>query len=180
MFAGFGNKSGLGGPFVPMSRRALAANRVSAVKLAALPGLLKSLPIGAPLRDYRETSPFGERTDPFNGRSAFHPGVDLAAPYDTPVYATAAGTVTFAGWSGGYGKIVEISHGHGIVSRYGHLARYTVLVGEHVRRGMQIGYEGSTGRSTGPHVIYEIDVNGEPQDPAKFMSLARLLPAAGR
>jgi murein DD-endopeptidase MepM/ murein hydrolase activator NlpD len=180
MFADFGNRSGLGGPFVPMSRDAMAANHVSAVRLAALPGLLKSLPTGAPMYNYRETSPFGERADPFNGRPAFHPGVDLAAPYGTPVYATAAGVVTFAGWSGGYGKIVEISHGDGIVTRYGHLSRYIVLVGEHVEKGAQIGYEGSTGRSTGPHVIYEIDVNGEPQNPAKFMSLARLLPAAAR
>jgi murein DD-endopeptidase MepM/ murein hydrolase activator NlpD len=180
MFADLGNKSGLGGPFVAMSPGAMAANRVSAVKLAALPGLFKSLPTGEPMYNYRETSPFGERTDPFNGRSAFHPGVDLAAPYGTPVYATAAGVVTFAGWSGGYGRIVEVSHGHGIVSRYGHLARSTVLVGEQVKKGAQIGYEGSTGRSTGPHVIYEIDVNGEPQDPAKFMGLARLLPAVER
>jgi len=174
LFADFGNKSGLGGPFVPVSGGAMA-NRVSLVKLAALPGLLKSLPTGAPMYNYRETSPFGERSDPFNGRLAFHPGIDLAAPYGTPIYATAAGVVTFAGWSGGYGKIVEINHGDGIVTRYGHLARYTVLVGEHVAKGAQIGYEGSTGRSTGPHVIYEIDVNGEPQDPAKFMSLAGLL-----
>lgn len=180
MFADFGNPSGLGGPFMPMSRSAMAANRVSAVRLAELPGLLRSLPTGAPMYNYRETSPFGERTDPFNGRPAFHPGVDLAAPYGTPVYATAAGVVTFAGWSGGYGRIVEINHGHGIVTRYGHLSRYIVLVGERVKKGAQIGYEGSTGRSTGPHVIYEIDVNGEPQNPAKFMDLARLLPAVGR
>jgi murein DD-endopeptidase MepM/ murein hydrolase activator NlpD len=180
MFGDFGNRSGLGGPFVAMSRGALAANRVSAIKLAALPGLVSALPTAAPMRDYRETSPFGERVDPFNGRSAFHPGIDLAAPYGTPVFATAAGVVTFAGWSGGYGKIVEITHGHGIVTRYGHLARYVVLTGESVRKGAEIGYEGSTGRSTGPHVIYEIDVNGEPQDPAKFMGLARLLPVAER
>jgi murein DD-endopeptidase MepM/ murein hydrolase activator NlpD len=180
MFAGFGNPSGLGGPFMPMSRAATAADHVSAVGLAALPGLLASLPSAAPMYNYRETSPFGERRDPFNGRTAFHPGVDLAAPYGTPVYATAAGVVTFAGWSGGYGKIVEINHGHGIVTRYGHLSRYIVLVGEHINKGTQIGYEGSTGRSTGPHVIYEIDVNGEPQNPAKFMALAALLPVADR
>lgn len=178
LFADFGNPSGLGGPFVPVPRGGMPADDFSAVRLAALPGLAKALPIAAPMYNYRETSAFGEREDPFNGRSAFHPGVDMAAPYGTPIYATAAGVVTFAGWSGGYGKIVEINHGHGIVTRYGHLARYVVLVGERVAAGTQIGYEGSTGRSTGPHVIYEIDVNGEPQDPAKFMSLARLIPAA--
>lgn len=177
MFADVGVRSGLGGPFVPMPRDGLPDSHVSAAKLAALPGLLKSLPVGAPMEGYRETSPFGERVDPFNGRSAFHPGVDLAAPYGSAVYATAAGVVTFAGWSGAYGKIVEINHGHGIVTRYGHLERPTVLVGERVATGTQIGYEGSTGRSTGPHVIYEIDVNGEPQDPAKFMNLARVVAA---
>jgi len=180
LFKDFGAESGLGGPFVPVPRGGLPASHFSAAKLAALPGLLKSLPLSAPMRDYRETSAFGERTDPFNGRPAFHPGIDLAAPYNTPVYATAAGVVTFAGWSGGYGKIVEINHGHGIVTRYGHLARFTALVGEHVHAGSQIGYEGSTGRSTGPHVIYEIDVNGEPQDPAKFFRLAHFVPLAAR
>jgi murein DD-endopeptidase MepM/ murein hydrolase activator NlpD len=178
LFAEFGVGSGLGGPFVPMPRGGLPDSHFSAAKLAALPGLIKSLPLSLPMSSYRETSPFGERRDPFNGRAAFHPGIDLAAPYGTPVYATAAGVVTFAGWSGGYGKIVEIDHGHGIVTRYGHLERPTVLVGERVAAGTQIGYEGSTGRSTGPHVIYEIDVNGEPQDPEKFLGLARLVPVS--
>jgi murein DD-endopeptidase MepM/ murein hydrolase activator NlpD len=174
LFADIGVRRGLGGPFVP-ARVGLHESPFNAEKLAALPGILKSLPISAPMRDYRVTSPFGERSDPFNGRPAFHPGIDLAAPYGTPVYATAAGVVTYTGWSGGYGKIVEIDHGHGIVTRYGHLSRFTVLVGEHVASGAQIGYEGSTGRSTGPHVIYEIDINGEPRDPAKFLGLAKLV-----
>ena len=178
LFKDFGAESGLGGPFVPAPRGGLPESHFSAAKLAALPGLLKSLPLSVPMRNYRETSAFGDRTDPFNGRPAFHPGIDLAAPYGTPVYATAAGVVTFSGWSGGYGKIVEINHGHGIVTRYGHLARSIVLVGERVRDGTQIGFEGSTGRSTGPHVIYEIDVNGEPRDPAKFLGLARLVHVA--
>lgn len=180
LFADFGARSDLGGPFVPMPKGGMPENHFSAAKLAALPGLVKSLPLAVPMSNYRETSPFGEREDPFNGRPAFHPGIDLAAPYGEPIYATAPGVVTFAGWSGGYGKIVEIDHGHGIVSRYGHLARYAVVVGEHVAAGTQIGYEGSTGRSTGPHLIYEIDVNGEPQDPAKFMNLAHLIPVAAR
>jgi murein DD-endopeptidase MepM/ murein hydrolase activator NlpD len=180
LFADFGVKRGLGGPFVPMPRDGMPAGQLDAAKLAALAGLAKTLPVSAPMSGYRETSPFGERTDPFNGRRAFHPGIDLAAPYGTPVYATAPGVVTYAGYRGDYGKIVEINHGHGIVTRYGHLARYVVLVGEHVQAGTQIGYEGSTGRSTGPHVIYEIDVNGEPQDPEKFLELARLVPVAAR
>jgi murein DD-endopeptidase MepM/ murein hydrolase activator NlpD len=178
LFADFGVKPGLGGPFVPMPRGGLPGSHFSAAKLAALPGVARSLPLLPPMLNYRETSPFGERSDPFNGRRAFHPGIDLAAPYGTPVYATAPGVVTYAGYRSDYGKIVEINHGHGIVSRYGHLARYTVLVGERVEAHTQIGYEGSTGRSTGPHLIYEIDVNGEPQDPAKFLGLARLVRVA--
>jgi murein DD-endopeptidase MepM/ murein hydrolase activator NlpD len=180
LFADFGVAQGLGGPFVPVPRGGLPENRFSAAKFAALPGIAKSLPLAVPMSNYRETSPFGERTDPFNGRPAFHPGIDLAAPYGTPVYATAQGVVTYAGYRSDYGKIVEINHGHGIVSRYGHLARYVVLVGEHVKARTEIGYEGSTGRSTGPHVIYEIDVNGEPQDPAKFLELAHLVTPAPR
>ena len=86
--------------------------------------------------------------------------------------------MTYSGYRSDYGKIVEINHGHGIVTRYGHLARCTVNVGERVATGAEIGLEGSTGRSTGPHVIYEIDVNGEPQDPEKFFNLSRFVQAA--
>jgi murein DD-endopeptidase MepM/ murein hydrolase activator NlpD len=173
LFAEVGVRQGLGGPFVPA--RDTPATQVDTVQLAALPGLVKTLPVAVPMAaGYRETSPFGERRDPFNGRPAFHPGIDLAAPYGAPIYATAGGTVTYAGYRSDYGKIVEIDHGHGIVSRYSHLSRYVVNVGQRVPAGAEIGYEGSTGRSTGPHLLYEIDVNGEPQDPAKFFSLASL------
>lgn len=174
LFAELGVKRGLGGPFIPAS----AGQSSDPEKLAALRNLAEALPLSAPMTNYQETSPFGGRQDPFNGRLAFHPGIDLAAPYGTPVYATAAGVVTFSGYRSDYGKIVEINHDHGIVTRYGHLARCTVLVGERVAAGTQIGYEGSTGRSTGPHVIYEVDVNGEPQDPDKFLMLARYIPPA--
>jgi murein DD-endopeptidase MepM/ murein hydrolase activator NlpD len=177
LFADLGVRGGLGGPFIP-AQRGNVDPTPSPETLASLHNLAEALPLSAPMENYRETSPFGGRQDPFNGRLAFHPGVDLAAPYGTPVYATAAGVVTFAGYRSDYGKIVEINHDHGIVTRYGHLARYTVLVGERVAAGTQIGYEGSTGRSTGPHVIYEVDVNGEPQDPDKFLMLARYIPAA--
>ncbi|MGH7093148.1 MAG: peptidoglycan DD-metalloendopeptidase family protein, partial [Stellaceae bacterium] len=176
LFSQFGVKRGLGGPFVPMPKGGLPPSTLTSQKLAALRSMIKTLPIAAPMKHYVETSPFGPRRDPFNGRPAFHPGVDLAAPYDTPVYATAPGVVTYSGYRSDYGKIVEIDHGHGIVTRYGHLARCTVLVGQRVAADAQIGYEGSTGRSTGPHVIYEIDVNGEPQDPAKFMALGHIVP----
>ncbi len=175
LFADLGVNRDEGGPFIPAHGQ--MADSLTPQKLAALQNLVKTLPVRVPMENYRVTSPFGERTDPFNGRSAFHPGIDLAAPYGAPVYATAPGVVTFSGYRSDYGKIVEIDHGHGIVTRYGHLARCTVNVGEHVTTGAEIGLEGSTGRSTGPHVIYEIDVNGEPQDPEKFFELSRFVQA---
>jgi murein DD-endopeptidase MepM/ murein hydrolase activator NlpD len=180
LFAEFGVAQGLGGPFVPVPHGGLPQSRFSAAQLAALPGIARSLPLAAPMSNYRETSPFGRRLDPFNGRPAFHPGIDMAAPYGTPVYATAPGVVTYAGYRSDYGKIVEIDHGHGIVTRYSHLSRYVVNVGQRVAAGAHIGYEGSTGRSTGPHLLYEVDVNGEPQDPQKFMNLGRLMRVAER
>jgi murein DD-endopeptidase MepM/ murein hydrolase activator NlpD len=98
----------------------------------------------------------------------------------TPVYATAAGTVTYSGYRDDYGKVVEIDHGNGISTRYAHLHRQTVSVGQRVVARTQIGFLGSTGRATGPHVHYEVLVNGEPQDPEKFFGLARLVSAAQR
>jgi murein DD-endopeptidase MepM/ murein hydrolase activator NlpD len=100
----------------------------------------------------------------------------LIAPYDSPVYATAPGVVTYAGYRDDYGKIVEIDHGNGIATRYAHLHRFTVSVGQRVAAHSQVGYLGSTGRATGPHVHYEVVVNGEPQDPEKFIGLGRYVP----
>jgi murein DD-endopeptidase MepM/ murein hydrolase activator NlpD len=136
------------------------------------------LPISAPLKSFKIGSPFGEREDPINGREAFHSGLDLDAPYMSPVYATAPGIVTYAGYRGEYGKMVEIDHGHGISTRYAHLHRYTVSVGQHVAAHAEIGLLGTTGRSTGPHVHYEVLVNGEPQNPAKFLQLGHVMPVA--
>jgi murein DD-endopeptidase MepM/ murein hydrolase activator NlpD len=175
LFADMGVNRDEGGPFIPAHGQ--VADSLSPQKLAALQTLVKTLPVRVPIENYRITSPFGERTDPFNGRAAFHPGIDLAAPYGEPIYATAPGVVTFSGYRSDYGKIVEVDHGHGIVTRYSHLARCTVNVGEHVATGTEVGLEGSTGRSTGPHLLYEIDVNGEPQDPEKFFELSRFVQA---
>lgn len=172
LFAEFGVNRDEGGPFIPASAGA-TANTLSPEKLAALRAMMKTLPVSAPLPEYRITSPFGVRADPENDRPGFHTGVDLAAPYNSPVYATAPGTVTFAGYRDDYGKIVEIDHGNGIATRYAHLHAFAVSVGEHVAAHQQIGYLGSTGRATGPHVHYEVVVNGEPQDPEKFIGLNR-------
>lgn len=179
LFAQYGMRTGDGGPFIPAPRGAAAPDSsLTPEKLAALSRIVKALPVTAPLQSYEIGSHFGVRGDPINGRASYHTGLDFRAPYMSPVYATAPGVVTFAGYRADYGKIVEIDHGHGITSRYGHLHRYTVSVGQRVAGHSQIGFLGSTGRATGPHVHYEVLVNGEPQDPAKFLGLARLVPVA--
>ncbi len=168
-----------GGPFVPPPRTDGAkTDGISAEKLAALEALSKTLPIAAPLAHYEIGSRFGPRVDPFNHRPAFHTGIDMDAPYSSPVYATAPGTVIYAGWLGDYGRAIEIDHGFGIVTLYGHLRRCLVAVGQTVAAQTEIGLLGTTGRSTGPHVHYEVRVDGQPQDPQKFLSLAHLLPVA--
>jgi murein DD-endopeptidase MepM/ murein hydrolase activator NlpD len=180
LFAHFGVNRAEGGPFVPPRKGALAAETLSPEKLAALRGLVHSLPLAAPLASYRLESPFGPRLDPFNGRASFHTGVDMGAPYMTPIYATAPGTVTFAGYRDDYGKVVEIDHGNGISTVYAHMHRFIVSLGQRVQAHQRIGFVGSTGRASGPHVHYEVRVDGEPQDPEKFLSLARLIPVAAQ
>jgi murein DD-endopeptidase MepM/ murein hydrolase activator NlpD len=177
LFSQYGMRTGEGGPFIPAPRGQHPDSALSAEKLAALHNLAKVVPVSAPLQSYDVGSPFGVRGDPMNGHSAYHTGIDLLAPYMTPVYATAAGVVTYSGYRDDYGKVVEIDHGNGIATRYAHLHRQTVSVGQRVAAHNQIGFLGSTGRATGPHVHYEVLVNGEPQDPAKFLNLAHLVPA---
>ena len=112
------------------------------------------------------SSPFGMR---WNG-SDFHPGIDIANDMGTPIVATADGVVTTAGWNdGGYGNMVDIDHGNGIMTRYGHAMQVAVVAGQHVRRGQVIAYMGSTGFSTGPHVHYEVRINGQPVNPAAYL-----------
>ncbi len=117
------------------------------------------------------TGSFGERIDPFNGEGAFHSGVDISAVVGTPVIAPADGTVTFADFLGGYGRAVMIDHGHGISTRYGHLSNFAVTAGEYVHRGDTIGYVGLSGRSTGPHLHYEVRINDVPVNPYKYLRL---------
>jgi murein DD-endopeptidase MepM/ murein hydrolase activator NlpD len=176
LFSQYGLRTGEGGPFIPVGRGPHPdANTLSPEKIAALRNLVKSLPVSAPLESYEVGSPFGARGDPINGHSAFHTGIDLRAPYMTPVYATAGGVVSYSGYRDDYGKVVEIDHGNGLTTRYAHLHRQTVSVGQKISAHTQIGFLGSTGRATGPHVHYEVLVNGEPQDPAKFMALSHVM-----
>jgi murein DD-endopeptidase MepM/ murein hydrolase activator NlpD len=115
------------------------------------------------------TGSFGERIDPFNGEGAFHSGVDIGSAYGQPVIAPAEGVVEFADFLGGYGRAITIDHGHGITTRYGHLASFAVFPGQHVHRGDTIGYVGDSGRSTGPHLHYEVRINDIPVNPHKYL-----------
>lgn len=115
------------------------------------------------------TSNFGYRGNPIGGGTGYHEGLDIAVDYGTPVRATASGKVTMAGWVDGYGNLVEIDHGGGFVTRYGHNSMLLVVVGQEVKTGDIIALAGSTGRSTGPHCHYEVRVNGTPTDPMLFL-----------
>jgi len=118
------------------------------------------------------TGSFGERIDPFNGEGAFHSGVDISAAYGQPVIAPADGVVEFADFMGGYGRAIILDHGRGITTRYGHLASFAVINGQHVRRGDTIGFVGLSGRSTGPHLHYEVRINDTPVNPYKYLRVS--------
>jgi murein DD-endopeptidase MepM/ murein hydrolase activator NlpD len=164
---------GQGGPFVALNIARQRNQAEPGEMPEALRKALRSLPLSAPLESYHMESRFGIRIDPFNHRQAMHPGLDLAAPFRSPVFATAPGTVIFAGPKGEYGKVVEIDHGSGIVTRYAHLHRIMVAVGQRLGAREQIGQLGSSGRSSGPHVHYEVLVNGTAQDPEKFLQAGK-------
>ncbi|MEA3001266.1 MAG: hypothetical protein QOH81_54, partial [Sphingomonadales bacterium] len=152
--------TGVGGPYEPVDTASTADPNFKALfmswkKLESLEQGTVAIPSALPVQGTNFTSGFGVRSDPFRGRAAMHPGVDMAGPIGSPIYATADGIVDRAEWNtGGYGNLVEIDHGHGIQTRYGHLTRYIVSSGEHVKRGQLIAYMGSTGRSTGSHLHY--------------------------
>src|SRR6186713_1201443 len=126
-------------------------------------------PDGRPVHEGHISSYFGERQDPFNGHQAFHKGIDFASPQGSDVVAVAAGVVTFAGEKAGYGNLVEVSHGNGLVTRYGHNRAIAVTVGRTVQRGDTVAFVGSTGRSTGPHVHFEVLKDGRQIDPLSFI-----------
>ncbi len=115
------------------------------------------------------TGAFGERIDPFNGEGAFHSGVDISCHYGQPVLAPADGVVTYADFYNGYGRMLQIDHGNGVSTRYGHLSGFAVSDGQTVRQGQVIAYVGLTGRSTGPHLHYEVRIHDTPVNPHKFL-----------
>lgn len=130
--------------------------------------LLASTPSVWPARGW-VTSDFGSRLDPYTADRVMHAGLDIAAPHGKEVFAPSDGTVVFAGLEGGYGNVLVIDHGYGIKTRYGHLAKMLVKAGDKVKRGTLVAAVGNTGRSTGPHLHYEVRVNGIPQNPRKFI-----------
>jgi len=169
---------GQGGPFIAAMPGTGAEMTVPAVlgvidqqldRWETLGVLIARLPLTAPADNYYVASRFGKRRDPINRRWAMHYGLDLAGVYRSPVRATAPGVVVKVGWNGKYGRVVEIDHGLGLRTRYGHLRRILVKRGQRVGFRAKIGQMGNSGRSTGTHVHYEILVNGKPYDPAKFM-----------
>lgn len=137
-----------------------------------------AIPSVQPVQRLQFTSNFGIRSDPFRGSAAFHAGVDIPGPIGTPVYATADGIVGRAERAGGYGNLVEIEHGKGIATRYGHLSKILVTDGARVHRGQLIALMGSTGRSTGSHLHYEVRIDGHAVNPAPFLTSADYLLAA--
>ena len=148
-------------------RLGLSLERMSALELA-----LEGVPRVVPAAVTRISSNFGYRRDPFNRRAAMHNGIDFKGPYGSPIYAAAMGEVTFAGWKGGYGRTVEVTHTNGIVTRYAHLARINVNVGQSVNAGATLGGLGSSGRSTGPHLHFEVRINGRAVNPRPFLETA--------
>jgi murein DD-endopeptidase MepM/ murein hydrolase activator NlpD len=163
----------------------LHALRTSALSGATMVGLTMGLTRNVTTADWNKansapnlwpvegqvTGSFGERIDPFNGEGAFHSGVDIGSSYGHPIVAPADGIVTLTETMGGYGKTIMISHGNGISTRYGHLSGFAVAAGQHVQRGEVIGYVGESGRSTGPHLHYEVRINDTPVNPYKYLRM---------
>ncbi|TPL72316.1 M23 family metallopeptidase [Mesorhizobium sp. B2-3-15] len=172
------NESDVGGPLIPLDSSMIFDSKVKELDeaLDTLDHLKKEarrLPLANPAPGHSVTSPFGVRTDPILGTAALHSGMDFRAPIGMAAKVTAPGIVTKAGWNGGYGRMVEIDHGNGFATRYGHLSEIDVTVGEKVDAGAVIGKTGSSGRSTGPHLHYEVRHNGEAIDPLRFLTVGK-------
>jgi murein DD-endopeptidase MepM/ murein hydrolase activator NlpD len=178
------SSGGLGGPLIEgKDPKALAAvldvdegfaarvqhASASLDEMRGLTAAVDRVPLDAPTSTVSRSSGFGARLDPITGRPAFHPGLDISGSFSMPIYATAPGTVSFTGVRSGYGNTIEIDHGGGFKTRYAHLQGIAVNVGQQVAVGQRIGAMGSTGRSTGPHLHYEVWVDGRPQNPDRFL-----------
>ncbi len=167
-----------GGPFVSyrLSANASAFEKqvyrinVARAQVERLNSAVAAMPLRRPVQgEIDMTSSFGVRVDPFLSRPAMHTGIDFRGDTGEAIHVTAGGKVVSAGWSGGYGRMVEVDHGNGLSTRYGHLSEIDVQVGQTVKAGQTVGRMGSTGRSTGPHLHYETRIDGEAVNPAKFL-----------
>lgn len=169
------NKEGMGGPYIPVNlggdeKVEQDPLRARTDYLIALSKLMNEIPLGRPIDSQRVTSGFGIRRDPFTGKPAMHGGIDFVGAYGSKIYATAEGKVTYAGRYSEYGNFVEIKHGNGISTRYGHLKDVLVREGQKVTRGTVVGTQGNTGRSTGTHLHYEVRINNEAKNPKPFVT----------
>lgn len=167
-------EGGQGGPFEPVKSSILKDKETELYfeikRMMTLNEIMTAMPLSKPIsQEYRQTSSFGTRIDPFRGSLAFHSGIDLAGPVGTPVRATSDGKVTFTGWKGAYGNTVDITHGYGFITRYGHLSRVLAKDGQMVKRGDIVAVQGSTGRSTGNHLHYEVRYEDKPINPRNFL-----------
>lgn len=167
-----------GGPLVPLAQgvRLTPALRqlASAIeRWSVLQDNLVAIPSAQPTAGTMVTSSYGVRSDPFTGEAAFHAGLDFIGAYGQPILAAAPGRIVFVGQKSGYGNVVEIDHGHDLVTRYAHLSSFAVRPGQEVERGTRIAGMGSTGRSTGTHLHFEVRRRGEPLNPRRFLSVAR-------
>ncbi len=177
--ADFGkDETDVGGPLVPIDRATLFDTKVKELdealdQLDHLRKEARRLPLANPAPGRAVTSPFGVRTDPLLGTAALHSGMDFRIPLGSPARATAAGIITKAGWNGGYGRMVEVDHGQGYSTRYAHLSRVDVAIGQAVKAGDVVGQTGSSGRSTGPHLHYEVRHDGDAIDPLRFLRIGK-------
>jgi len=177
------DQSASGGPFIAAKEEGTAERSSEQQKIDAaerqldrwqrLQKIKQSMPLAEPIDFYYISSRYGKRRDPVNKRWAMHYGLDMAASIKTPIYVSAPGTVTFVGWKGNYGQFIEVDHGNGIKTRYGHLHKTLVKKGETVDYRSKIALVGNTGRSTGAHLHYEIKVNGKNVNPYNFIKAGR-------
>lgn len=170
-------RQAMGGPFEPVAGGTSIDPRferlgLSLARMAVLERALDGIPQVVPASVENITSGFGYRRDPFNNRGAMHAGIDFRGATGSPIYAAATGRVTFAGTKSGYGQAIEITHGNGMLTRYAHLSRIDVAVGQQIAAGTTIGGLGSTGRSTGPHLHFEVRINDRAVNPRPFLEAA--------
>ena len=166
----------MGGPLIPYFRQpnqhlhpTLERLNLALQRMDALERTLIAIPSGKPSSTGMITSSYGYRRDPFTGGGAMHSGIDFKGPTGQPILAAAGGRVTHAGWKSGYGKAVEVTHGNGLMTRYAHLSRIDVRAGQRIEQGLQLGAMGSTGRSTGTHLHFEVRLNGRAINPRPFL-----------